>query len=84
MHATAGLNDQVINSVLSPETSDILRDWQDIWDYNQVNHVEVPAIYDLELSEDQLSVVDSCLSENIFDKHKYANVRSHVRQFVSP
>ena len=83
MHVTAGLNDQVINSVLSPETSDILRDWQDIWDHNQVNHVEVPTIYDLELSEDQLSVVDSCLSENISDKHKYANVRSHVQQFVS-
>ena len=83
MHVTAGLRDQVINSVVSPETSCILSDWQDVWNHNHVNHVEVPQTHDLELSEDQMSVIHTYMDENISDKNKYANVRSCVRQFMS-
>ena len=83
MHVIAGLKDQVINSVVSPETSSILRDWQDVWNHNQVNHVEVPHTHDLDLSEDQMSVIHAYMDENISDKNKCVNVRSCVRQFVS-
>ena len=83
MHAIAGLKDQVINSVVSPETSFILRDWQDVWDHAPVNHVEVPIAHDLDLSEDQMSVVHACMAETISDKNKHANIRLHVRQFMS-
>ena len=83
MHVIAGLKDQVINSVVSPETSSILRDWQDIWDHNPINHVEVPHTHDLDLSEDQMSVIHACMDENISDKNKHASVRLCVRQFMS-
>ena len=83
MHVIAGLKDQVINSVVSPETSFILRDWQDIWDHAPVNHVEVPIARGLNLSEDQMSVVHAHMAETISDKNKHANIRLHVRQFLS-
>ena len=50
MHVVAGLNDQIINSVMSSETSHMLIDWQDVWDHNHVNHTEVPHTHDLDLS----------------------------------
>ena len=45
--------------------------------------MEVPHTHDLELSEDQMSVIHTYMEENASDKNKHVNVRSHVRQFVS-
>ena len=78
MHIISGLKDQVVNTIISPKTHYILQDWQNAWDTNHVNHVEVPEIKDYQLSENQLNHIQNIMVENIELKNKYANIRLYL------
>ena len=75
----SSLKYQVINTIIYPETYSILQGWQNVWDTNHVNHIEVPEINNLELSKNQYNHIQNIMNENITLKNKYTNIHLYLR-----
>ena len=75
----SALRDQLIHSTFSQNTSSILRDWQNVWDDSNVNHVIVPSIGQCNLNQNQMSIIGNHMNEDIDPKVKYVNIRMFLR-----
>ena len=75
----SALRDQLIHSTFSQNTSSMLRDWQNIWDESDVNHVIVPSIGQHDLNQNQMSIIGNHMNEDIDPKVKHINIRMFLR-----
>ena len=75
----SALRDQLIHSAFSQNTSSILRDWQNVWDESEVNQVVFPSIGEHNLNQNQLSIVDNHMDEDVDSKVKHTNIRMFLR-----
>ena len=81
MYAENALRSQVINTIISPETIDILHDWQNVYTPAPRNNVTVPSIDDLIINEEQNIHVQTILSSRQTNpKSKYINIRAYINQ----
>ena len=83
LFASSSLRSQVVNTSMSPETIDVLQDWQNAFSPAPQNNVTVPRIEAIVMNEEQSNFVNSILgNQESQPKLKCVEIRAHLWEMI--
>ena len=81
--ASSSLRSQVINTSTSPETIDVLQNWQNAFSHAPQKNAAVPRIEAIVMNDEKSNVVNSILSnQETPPKLKCVEIRAYLREMV--